>query len=50
MAVLNLAPGGTLAFVLIQEQLASLLSGTFFVPGYFHFLWSCVPHPARGRN
>jgi len=38
MAVLNLALGGTLAFVLIQEQLASLLSDTFFVPGYFHFL------------
>jgi cytochrome c oxidase subunit I len=38
MAVVNLALGGTLAFVLIQEQLASLLSDTFFVPGYFHFL------------
>jgi cytochrome c oxidase subunit I len=38
MAVLNLALGGTLAFVLIQEQLASFLSDTFFVPGYFHFL------------
>jgi cytochrome c oxidase subunit I len=38
MAVINLALGGTLAFVLIQEQLASLLSDTFFVPGYFHFL------------
>jgi cytochrome c oxidase subunit I len=38
MAVVNLALGGTLAFVLIQEQLAPLLSDTFFVPGYFHFL------------
>lgn len=38
MAVINLALGGTLAFVLIQEQLATLLSDTFFVPGYFHFL------------
>jgi cytochrome c oxidase subunit I len=38
MAVVNLALGGTLAFVLIQEQLAGLLSDTFFVPGYFHFL------------
>jgi cytochrome c oxidase subunit 1 len=37
-AVVNLALGGTLAFVLIQEQLAGLLSDTFFVPGYFHFL------------
>jgi cytochrome c oxidase subunit I len=38
MAVASLALGGTLAFVLIQEQLAPLLSDTFFVPGYFHFL------------
>ena len=38
MAVVNLAFGGTLAFVLIQEKLAGLLSDTFFVPGYFHFL------------
>jgi cytochrome c oxidase subunit 1 len=38
MAVVNLALGGVLAFVLIQEQLAQLLSDTFFVPGYFHFL------------
>lgn len=38
MAVVNLALGGTLAFVLIQEQLARLLSDTFFIPGYFHFL------------
>jgi cytochrome c oxidase subunit 1 len=36
--VVNLALGGTLAFVLIQERLAQLLSDTFFVPGYFHFL------------
>ena len=38
MAVVNLALGGALAFVLIQERLAQLLSDTFFVPGYFHFL------------
>ena len=38
MAVVNLAVGGALAFVLIQEKLAPLLSDTFFVPGYFHFL------------
>jgi cytochrome c oxidase subunit 1 len=38
MAVVNLALGGTLAFVLIQERLAGLLSDTFFVPGYFHLL------------
>lgn len=38
MAVVNLALGGALAFVLIQEQLAPLLSDTFVVPGYFHFL------------
>lgn len=37
-AVLNLALGGALSFVLIQEKLAVLLSDTFFVPGYFHFL------------
>jgi cytochrome c oxidase subunit 1 len=37
-AVVNLALGGTLAFVLIQERLAPLLSDTFFVPGYFHLL------------
>ena len=37
-AVLNLALGGALSFVLIQERLAGLLSDTFFVPGYFHFL------------
>ncbi len=38
MAVLTLAAGGALSFVLIQEKLAPLLSDTFFVPGYFHFL------------
>jgi cytochrome c oxidase subunit 1 len=38
MSVVNLAFGGTLAFVLIQEKLAGLLSDTFFVPAYFHFL------------
>ncbi|MFO1351304.1 MAG: cbb3-type cytochrome c oxidase subunit I [Gammaproteobacteria bacterium] len=38
MAAWNLAIGGALAFVLIQERLAPLLSDTFFVPGYFHFL------------
>jgi cytochrome c oxidase subunit 1 len=37
MAVINLALGGTFAFVLIQERLATLLSDTFFVPGVFHF-------------
>jgi len=38
MATVNLALGGVFAFVLIQENLAVLLSDTFFVPGYFHFL------------
>jgi cytochrome c oxidase subunit 1 len=38
MAAFNLAFGGVFAFVLIQEQLAPLLSDTFFVPAYFHFL------------
>ena len=38
MAVINLALGGSFSFVLIQEKLAALLSDTFFVPGYFHFL------------
>jgi len=33
-----LAFGGIFAFVLIQERLAPLLSDTFFVPAYFHFL------------
>lgn len=37
-AVINLALGGIFAFVLIQERLAPLLSDTFFVPAYFHFL------------
>lgn len=30
--------GGALANVVIQEKFASLLSDTFMVPGYFHFL------------
>ncbi len=38
MAVVNLALGGVFSFVLIQEQMAPLLSDTFFVPAYFHFL------------
>lgn len=38
VAVLALALGGTFSFVLIQEKLAGLLSDTFFVPAYFHFL------------
>jgi len=38
VAVLALAFGGTFSFVLIQEKLAGLLSDTFFVPAYFHFL------------
>jgi cytochrome c oxidase subunit 1 len=38
MAIVNLALGGAFAFVLIQERLAPLLSDTFFVPAYFHFL------------
>ncbi|MCC7485085.1 MAG: cbb3-type cytochrome c oxidase subunit I [Burkholderiales bacterium] len=38
VAVVNLAAGGALSFVLIQGKLAPLLSDTFFVPGYFHFL------------
>lgn len=38
MAVVNLALGGAFSFVLIQERLAPMLSDTFFVPGYFHFL------------
>ena len=37
-AVINLALGGAFSFVLIQEKLAPLLSDTFMVPGYFHFL------------
>jgi cytochrome c oxidase subunit 1 len=38
VAVINLALGGAFSFVLIQEKLSALLSDTFFVPGYFHFL------------
>lgn len=38
MAVVNLALGGAFSYVLIQERVAPLLSDTFFVPGYFHFL------------
>jgi cytochrome c oxidase subunit 1 len=37
LAVANMGMGMALAFVLIQEKLAPLLSDTFFVPGYFHF-------------
>ena len=37
VAVISMAFGIVLAFVLIQEKLAPLLSDTFFVPGYFHF-------------
>lgn len=37
MSAVNLALGGVFAFVLIQEQLAPLLSDTFFIPAYFHF-------------
>ncbi len=37
VAVLSMALGIVFAFVLIQAQLAPLLSDTFFVPGYFHF-------------
>jgi len=36
-AAINLAFGLVFAFVLIQGELAPLLSDTFFVPGYFHF-------------
>lgn len=36
-AVVNMGFGIVLAFVLIQAELAPLLSDTFFVPGYFHF-------------
>ena len=38
MATVNLALGGVFSLVLIQENLAVLLSDTFYVPGYFHFL------------
>ncbi|MBA3911255.1 MAG: hypothetical protein C0524_15620 [Rhodobacter sp.] len=37
LAVVNMMLGISLAFVLIQQKLAPLLSDTFFVPGYFHF-------------
>jgi cytochrome c oxidase subunit 1 len=37
VSVLSMAFGLVFAFVLIQGQLAPLLSDTFFVPGYFHF-------------
>lgn len=37
VAVLSMAFGLVFAFVLIQAELAPLLSDTFFVPGYFHF-------------
>jgi len=37
VAVLSMGLGLVFAFVLIQAQLAPLLSDTFFVPGYFHF-------------
>jgi cytochrome c oxidase subunit 1 len=37
VAVLSMALGIIFAFVLIQGQLAPLLSDTFFVPAYFHF-------------
>lgn len=36
-AAVSMAAGLVLAFVLIQERLAPILSDTFFVPGYFHF-------------
>ncbi len=36
-AVVNMMLGITFAFVLIQGELAPMLSDTFFVPGYFHF-------------
>ena len=37
VAVLSMGLGIVFAFVLIQAELAPLLSDTFFVPGYFHF-------------
>jgi cytochrome c oxidase subunit 1 len=36
-AAVNMMLGITFAFVLIQGDLAPMLSDTFFVPGYFHF-------------
>ncbi|NOX40177.1 MAG: hypothetical protein GXP05_06595 [Alphaproteobacteria bacterium] len=38
MATVNLSLGGVFSMVLIQNKLAVLLSDTFYVPGYFHFL------------
>ncbi|MBX3636638.1 MAG: cbb3-type cytochrome c oxidase subunit I [Rubrivivax sp.] len=37
VAVASMGAGLALAFVLIQSELAPLLSDSFFVPGYFHF-------------
>ena len=37
MAPVSAMAGGVLAYVLIQERFAPLLSDTFMVPGYFHF-------------
>lgn len=37
VAALSMGLGLVFAFVLIQGELAPLLSDTFFVPGYFHF-------------
>jgi len=37
-ATLNLSMGGVFSMVLIQSKLAVLLSDTFYVPGYFHFI------------
>ena len=37
VAVASMGAGLALAFVLIQGELAPLLSDSFFVPGYFHF-------------
>ncbi len=36
-AMVNMMLGVAFAFVLIQGELAPMLSDTFFVPGYFHF-------------
>ncbi len=38
MATVAALAGGVLSNVLIQEKFASLVSDTFMVPGYFHFL------------
>lgn len=37
VAAINMGFGIVFAFVLIQGELAPLLSDSFFVPGYFHF-------------